>query len=880
MKRKKTISESMIPVMVFLTFIITLFSAIGALAAKIDSFTPAYNQENVSVLIAVSVTFSENMNADTIDENRFYVEVAVEEIGFPQNEQVSGNVIYDTGSRTATWTPTAGSLASGKQYFVTIEGGSSGVKDASGDEMEGFVGDFETWGFVTAEGTPTPPVVVSTIPLNNTNDAQLDTDVSATFSKTMNTSTFSTSTFSLKAGSTDINGDVSCTGATATFDLDPSADLSPSTEYTATITTGVKDSEGNPLQSDHTWKFTTGSGDTIPPTVISTMPPDGTKADVNISSIFAEFSKEMESSTISSATFKIYDSSDSEYVDGSVSYSSDNWTATFSPSETLNYDTVYTATITTKVEDSVGNPMENNHEWSFTTNAEPDTTPPEIESTNPDGEATDVATDITIEVVFSEDMDPDTIEENSFQLKVINTSENISGTVDYEIETQTATFKPTDPLLYGRTYVATITTNAKDLAENSLSEAYQFSFATPPDTVPPDISPTIPRTPNNEATDVTVDESGISITFSEEMDPDTINEDTFLLTTESGEEVPGTVTYDQETNTATFVPDTLPLEPNTDYTATITTDVTDLSGNHLEEPISWSFTTGSAPDIAAPSVLSTSPDSGAEAPNSTVAIIATFSEDMAPATINGTTFSLENGYKYGDGSIEGEVTYSNMTLTFTPKVTPLRAITSGAGNYTATITTGVTDLAGNPLAAIYEWIFTIGLDEDTTLPSVSQVTPSDGETAAPGSTKVTASFSEPMYPDTITSDTFFLTSKAGIIKIGGQVSYGGTTATFTPKENLSPDTEYTATVSATVSDLSGNMMQAQKTWSFTTSSISCGTGGDIDGDGSADLADVIIGLQILTEASLFPDACTEADVSGDGRIGTEEIVYLLDLNVK
>ncbi len=52
--------------------------------------------------------------------------------------------------------------------------------------------------------------------------------------------------------------------------------------------------------------------------------------------------------------------------------------------------------------------------------------------------------------------------------------------------------------------------------------------------------------------------------------------------------------------------------------------------------------------------------------------------------------------------------------------------------------------------------------------------------------------------------------------------------------------------------------------------------GDIDGSGSVDLTDAIIGLQILTGIEPSADMRIEADVNGDGKIGAEEVVYIME----
>jgi hypothetical protein len=73
---------------------------------------------------------------------------------------------------------------------------------------------------------------------------------------------------------------------------------------------------------------------------------------------------------------------------------------------------------------------------------------------------------------------------------------------------------------------------------------------------------------------------------------------------------------------------------------------------------------------------------------------------MNPATINTTTFTLTGP---GTTPVTGTVTYvvSSYVATFTP-TSPLALDTL----FTATITTGAQDLAGDPLASNYVWTFT------------------------------------------------------------------------------------------------------------------------------------------------------------------------------
>ena len=74
-------------------------------------------------------------------------------------------------------------------------------------------------------------------------------------------------------------------------------------------------------------------------------------------------------------------------------------------------------------------------------------------------------------------MDDATITTDTF---LVSGSGNIAGTVSYS--GTTATFTPTASLGYGKTYTATITTGARDLAGNACEADYTWSFTTASET--------------------------------------------------------------------------------------------------------------------------------------------------------------------------------------------------------------------------------------------------------------------------------------------------------------------------------------------------------------------------------------------------------------
>ena len=364
----------------------------------------------------------------------------------------------------------------------------------------------------------------------------------------------------------------------------------------------------------------------------------------------------------------------------------------------------------------------------------------------------------------------------------------------------TATFTAT--LVANTTYTATLTTGVQDAAGTGLASAYVWTFTT--DTLPTVLS----TVPANGATGILLNQA-IGATFSKAMNCATLYSPatTFTVTGPGSTAVAGTVSCSG--NGAIFIPSNL-LATNTLYTATITTGAQDAQGVPLASNYAWNFRTVPAP--AAPSVIATNPAAGATGVPTNQSLIATFSEAMNPATIGVTTFTLKA--TTGGAAVTGTVAYdaSGSVAIFTPTApTPLAASTQ----YTATITTGVQDLAGYTMASNYVWTFTTGVP-NTTKPTVLSTIPANLATGVPANQVVSATFSTAMNPLTISGTTFTLTGP-GTTAVAGLVTYAGigNTAIFTPTAALVTGTTYTATITTGAQDLSGNALASNDVWTFT-----------------------------------------------------------------
>lgn len=452
----------------------------------------------------------------------------------------------------------------------------------------------------------TLPLVVSVTPANGATAVPVSSLLTATFNKAMNPTSINTSTFTVAGpAGAPVTGTVSYSGTTATFT--PATLLAPSSMYTATISTGATDAVGTALATNFVWSFTTGTA----PTVISTNP---VNAAINIPinrKITATFSEAMNPATVTAAgVFSLMVTTGGALVPGTATFVTANNTVIFSPTANLLPNTQYTATISTAAQSAAGNGLAANYVFSFTTGATADLTAPTVVSTVPVSAAVNVPTNQTITASFSKPMDPSTIvATGTFTVAVAGVGgASVAGTVSYS--GTTATFKPTANLAASTQFTAKISTAAKDLSGNALAAGavpnpWNFTTGTGPNTTAPTITFTSPA---NAATGVVLNKT-VSATFSTAMDPLTITAPgafTLAVAGVNGAAVTGTVTYDSQTNIATFTP-SANLTASTQYTAKVSNAAKDLAGNALAAglvPNPWNFTTGTTLGPVGPNLAS------------------------------------------------------------------------------------------------------------------------------------------------------------------------------------------------------------------------------------------------------------------------------------
>jgi hypothetical protein len=205
-----------------------------------------------------------------------------------------------------------------------------------------------------------------------------------------------------------------------------------------------------------------------------------------------------------------------------------------------------------------------------------------------------------------------------------------------------------------------------------------------------------------------------------------------------------------------------------------------------------------------PKVISTTPPDKATGIPINTAISVTFDKDMNAATVESALWASP--------AATGTFSWpSSSTVTFTPG-----ANLTASTLYTVTLNASAADKGGLNISAPYTFSFTTGSVGDTTPPTVTDTSPKDGSTKVSVNTAISVVFSELM--DEVGTRSAFSLSPAA----AGAIAFNGTNMTCTPYNPLQANVTYTANISTAAADLSGNHLQTQYSFSFTTAK---GSGG-------------------------------------------------------
>lgn len=225
--------------------------------------------------------------------------------------------------------------------------------------------------------------------------------------------------------------------------------------------------------------------------------------------------------------------------------------------------------------------------------------------------------------------------------------------------------------------------------------------------------------PMNNVTGVSRNKT-IAFTFSESMDPLTINTSTFTLN-QGATAINGTVIYSG--STATFTPINT-LAAATAYTATVTTGAKSITGKSLAENSVWSFTTGGSASVLATVSLGTSGNYvilAKTAINNNATSVITGDLGLSPAATSYITgFSLTNATGHATSAqVSGQLYAADMAAPTPANLTiavnnMLTAYNDAAGRLFPDFSElGTGNIGGKTLVpGLYKWTSAVTLPTD------------------------------------------------------------------------------------------------------------------------------------------------------------------------
>lgn len=437
-------------------------------------------------------------------------------------------------------------------------------------------------------------------------------------------------------------------------------------------------------------------------------------------------------------------------------------------------------------------------EFSFTTSSSSasDGAAPELVSVTPAHDSADIAADEPIVIVFSEAVDPLSLD----KLRIETDGGPITG--EFSVDGATVTFTP-DGLAPQFSQIQIVNTGVADLAGNA-SAGFSSSYETLGrfDETAPFVEAV---SPENGASDVPTSFT-VQLRFSEPMDGRTLNTNNLFFWTE------GRVLRPEISRSADNRSVELSQFVQDDALVVVVAlpGLKDLSGNSLAPWFASSFDVkrvfGSG-DLQIDRVFPAISPFGSKDFEEVVIL---FESALDESSLRDNVIVLENGESV---QVERQLTSDGRGLA----LVPLLPFTPGA-TVQLFLEDGLRSVSGKTLSRALEYEFTKSLVEAERPgrpPVVTDVSPSPRSTGAPVNSRIEVRFTEPLNPDTVTTSRVRLTDQNGNTLSNTVALVGeGLVVRVTPDSLLQPAHSYEFSIFS-VEDFEGNRSRSYQT-TFTT----------------------------------------------------------------
>jgi photosystem II stability/assembly factor-like uncharacterized protein len=417
-----------------------------------------------------------------------------------------------------------------------------------------------------------------------------------------------------------------------------------------------------------------GVQDKTPPTITSTSPASGAIDVPTTSTVSVTFSERMEQPSAESA-WRI-----GPFITGTFTWSGNTmtWKGDSQFAELTNYE----VKIQTDARDEDGNPLAAEYRFNFTTKKSIPPVAPTATFNSPPNGAVNVATNVKVQVTWSAPMNASSVE------GAWSITPAAAGAFNWSADTKSFAWQASPVLQEGTKYDVKIGPSAKDWNGNASGATFSLTFTTLSTNVPPRVLST---TPPDNATNVAKD-TDVVVKFDRKMRP----ADTELAFRFMPPMAQSTATWNSPDDDEITWKHPYPLQQDTRYSVTITTDAKDANGVKLPKIYTFNFTTVKDPDFEPPALNCLTPlwkpgDNVPEVDGTSVTVAMNFTDAMDQA-------SVEAAISISPQATIGAKNWDVRKPQEPRLLFPVTGLLPGT-EYKVSISAAAKDDAGNPLSA-------------------------------------------------------------------------------------------------------------------------------------------------------------------------------------
>ncbi|GAB4275483.1 MAG: hypothetical protein Kow0029_16680 [Candidatus Rifleibacteriota bacterium] len=546
--------------------------------------------------------------------------------------------------------------------------------------------------------------------------------------------------------------------------------LNYSTNYVLTIADSARSVSDKSLSQKYIYSFSTTQRPAI---ILSELIPRNNAIDVATNtSIIVPFNVSMNQVKVQQA-FSLTNEH-GHVINGSFSWNSNK--LVFSPAQSLLTGILHKISISKAAEDANGNTLENDFEATFKTAYNQQTY---LTSFSPASNSSNVNFNDKIVLSFSSP-----IEKNSFAVSIIPP---LSGKIQTEWDPtgQIVTIYSYSGFSSNTTYIVSISGTTKDIFGQNIKTPPAFSFSSKTFNWPRLIN----TIPTQAAANVNP-ASQIVLEFDQAMNKDSVESAISILPAIGAK----TYTWENSDSRLKIIPEN-PLAFSALYKLNLAGTAENSIGVKLAKSYDLQFTTAEQIEV-----MTTSPASAAAEVSTNSNIEVTFSGKIEQSSATGAFFVKENG-----NTVSGTISWNGNSMIFTPdtRFQPGAIITFG-------FSTQIKDLNGLAVKQIgYHSFSTVSASP----PTITQTTPSDGQTQVPYNVEPEIVFSSKMATSSVSitispgvaNYNILWDSEAKKLKIKGLI--------------LAGNTSYQVSVDANSTNAAGIKLGGANSFSFTTAAL-------------------------------------------------------------